>query len=331
MSTLSLLNIIDWIDELAIYMKPDYEIITINPAAASFFACDLEASVGKSLLQVCTQNKSIIPSEEIKSVLETGQPTTVDKENLCWKLLPAQQSPGQKIMLLGKYQEKPQHKEDMAFFIKQVKEITGQDHIQENLRLPLYAKMIKHYYERLIDYMPHNVYWLDKNCMTLGCNQNVLRLIGLTKKEQFVGITYEEMGKLADWTEGQAASFKRDDMEVMRTNQPKCNVEEPILYDENDEPIYYVSSRVPLHNDKGEVTGVVGISVDVTSKKKAEELAKQNAISEKIIQTLKTITGSLSHEIRTPLTGIRLGLQTLKHFFTHLLAERGQLATIEII
>src|SRR3990167_8704562 len=90
---------------------------------------------------------------------------------------------------------------------------------------------IRQYYQRIIDAMPNNVYWLDRNCITLGCNRNTLHLIGLERLEDFVGINYEQMGKLANWTEGQADSFKRDDMEVMTKGQPKYNVEEPPLYD----------------------------------------------------------------------------------------------------
>jgi two-component system aerobic respiration control sensor histidine kinase ArcB len=335
MSTLSLVKIIEYIDEIAIYIRPNYDIIAINAAAASFFACDRNASIGKNLLKVCSENQRAIPDAAVQKTLSTGNPMTLKVDmasggKLCWRLLPTEETPNQDIMLLGKYsvlQDDARYKKDMELLIKQVKEVTGQD-VEKNLSLPSYANMIRCYYERLIDHMPHNVYWLNKDCVTLGCNRNVLRLVGLDKKEQFVGITYEEMGKLANWTEGQAESFKRDDMQVMRSNIPIRNVEEPPLYDDSDNPVYYLSSREPLYDDKNEIIGVVGISVDISDKKKAQELAKQNAISEKIIQTLKTITGSLSHEIRTPLTGIRLGLQTFKLFLSQLLEERQRLLTI---
>ncbi|ARG98587.1 hypothetical protein [Legionella micdadei] len=76
------------------------------------------------------------------------------------------------------------------------------------------------YYQKIISCMPNNVYWLDRNCITQGCNENVLKFVGLKNLDDFIGITYEEMGKIAGWHEGHAAIYKRDDMEVMATGIP---------------------------------------------------------------------------------------------------------------
>lgn len=164
---------------------------------------------------------------------------------------------------------------------------------------------VKSYYEDLIYHMPGNVYWLDRNCVTLGCNKNVVKLIGLKSREEFIGITYEEMGKLAGWTEGQAESFKKDDMHVMSTGVPIYNVEEPPLYDEEGNPVYYLSSRVPLKNNMDEVIGVVGISINITDKKKVEaELKQQIEVTKKANQSKSLFLTVMSHELTNRLGNI---------------------------
>lgn len=160
------------------------------------------------------------------------------------------------------------------------------------------------YYQNIIHAMPNNVYWFDQNSHGLGCNDNVLKMLGLKSHEEFVGLTYEEIGALAHWNPQETASFKRDDEEVQRTGKPKLNIEEPPVPDANGKLVYYLSSRVPLKNDRDEVIGVVGISVDITADKEAEALKLQAIAAEKGMETVRLIGMSIAHELRTPLRAI---------------------------
>ncbi len=168
------------------------------------------------------------------------------------------------------------------------------------------AAGIHAYYQNIIFNMPANVYWLDRNCITQGCNENTLKFVGMDKLEDFIGITYEQMGEFAGWEDWQTQAFKRDDMEVMSTGKPKFNVEEPPFLDKNGNFVYYLSTRVPLFDKNGNVIGVLGISLDITDRKKAEEelrRAKENA--EAASQLKSEFIQNMQHDIRTPVGGVR--------------------------
>jgi PAS domain S-box-containing protein len=60
----------------------------------------------------------------------------------------------------------------------------------------------------------------------------------------------------------------------------------------------------PLKNDRGEMTGVAGVSADVTIKKQAEKLIISEQSALKVAQMKSEFLTTMSHEIRTPLNGI---------------------------
>jgi two-component system, OmpR family, aerobic respiration control sensor histidine kinase ArcB len=137
---------------------------------------------------------------------------------------------------------------------------------------------IEFYYRNLISVLPNNVYWLDTNLKGVGCNSNTLKILGLTSIDQFIGISYEKMATLSGGTLEQAIQFKKRDIEVIKTAIAQINIEEKLLV--KGEVIYFLTSRVPLFDKKNNVIGVVGISTDITDRKRTEKalrLAKKRA------------------------------------------------------
>lgn len=133
------------------------------------------------------------------------------------------------------------------------------------------ACLMRHYFMQIIQDLPNNVYWRDEDSKGLGANNTMLKFCKMTKLEDFIGGTYEDMTKIAGWSKAQGLSLKNDDRAVMKTGVAKINEEEPVFYDDEGLPIYYISTRIPLRNEQGSIQGIVGISADITEIKRREE------------------------------------------------------------
>lgn len=186
----------------------------------------------------------------------------------------------------------------------QYEHILGKKKIK-NLSFKKIIEYITNYHEDIISAMPGNVYWLDKNCRAVGCNQNVLNMFGLKSIKDFKGLSFGEMAKIGNWTQQSKESFEKDTREVIETGKPKLNVAEPPIPHSDGRFIYFLTSRVPLFDKQGNVVGVVGISIDVTEQRRLEsELRIAKEAAECASQAKSIFIANMSHDIRTPLTGI---------------------------
>ena len=143
------------------------------------------------------------------------------------------------------------------------------NHTQNN-SLEAILEQVIHYYETIIGSMPGNVYSLDKDGIAVGCNKNVLQMFGLNSVAQFKGLTFVKMGQIGHWTQNAIQTFKTDTMKVIKTGIPKLNIEEPPIPHSDGRIIHFLTHRVPLFDQKKQIVGMVGISIDITERKQLE-------------------------------------------------------------
>lgn len=214
-------------------------------------------------------------------------------------------------LLKAKEQAELANKEKLLLLEKLNKEVVGYSARQYET-VEEYAYSIRHHLMNIISCMPGNVYWLDKNLVYLGCNQNVARFINIKSPSEIIGKTYEDFVESGVFSKEIAISFAKDDQEVLLTGNPKLNVEEPPIISPEGKLTHFLTSRVPIRDEHNNVTGVVGISIDITELKETQAELKK---AEARIEGMVSLSASIAHELRTPLSAIQIGIRGVKMHF----------------
>lgn len=122
----------------------------------------------------------------------------------------------------------------------------------------------------VLDTIPQRVFWKDRNSVFLGCNKSFAEDVGHSSATELIGKTDYEIA-----SKPQAGTYRADDREVMETNRPKLNYEEP--QEKKDGSTGWLrTSKVPLHGEDGRVIGVLGMYEDITELKRASEALRES-------------------------------------------------------
>ncbi len=152
--------------------------------------------------------------------------------------------------------------------------------------------------EGIIAVMPGMVYWMDKKGVYLGCNDNEAKVIGLSSRNDIVGKKNIDLP-------GFLISEVLDpvNQKVMETGET-ITLEEPAILSDGTEAVF-ISSKVPLRNSRKEITGLLGISIDITERKKQEQkLIESKEAAEAANQAKTEFVQNMQHDIRTPSAGL---------------------------
>jgi CheY-like chemotaxis protein len=136
---------------------------------------------------------------------------------------------------------------------------------------------ITQYYLNIINSMPNIVYWMDKNTVLKGCNNNFVDYFELKTLKDFSGSPYDSMALNKKWSIERINALKLDDMQVLFSGEATKDIEEaPIIQTSDGKALYFVSHRIPLLNEEKEVIGLVVTLCDVTKYKILEKQIYQN-------------------------------------------------------
>ena len=123
----------------------------------------------------------------------------------------------------------------------------------------------------ILDNIPQRIFWKDLNSIYLGCNKNFAKDAGFSNPEDMIGLNDFDM----PWKSAEAEYYRSVDNEVMKNNRPSYRIVEPQTH-LNGEIAWLETNKVPLHDELGNVVGILGTYEDITERKKSEEALKES-------------------------------------------------------
>ncbi len=171
------------------------------------------------------------------------------------------------------------HDESIKGIITNLRDVTERKNTEETLaheRALLRA---------LIDNLPDYIYVKDIQSRHILNNKANVELLGAITEKDTIGKS------VIDFFESEIAKgYMENDQLVFQSGKPIMNQEETILTP-TGELKYLLTTKVPLRDEDNSITGLVGISRDITWQKVAEQKIAQ---SEKIYRTIaSSIPGSV--------------------------------------
>ncbi len=139
--------------------------------------------------------------------------------------------------------------------------------ISERVRAEAESKRRHDELQLILDTVPAIIFYKDREGRFLRVNRELSQVLGISP-EAFVGKTASEMGG------PNGENYHRDDLHVMKTGIPLRQVEE-ILHTPRGE-LNLLTDILPLRDATGRITGVIGLAVDITRRKRAEESIRRS-------------------------------------------------------
>jgi len=137
------------------------------------------------------------------------------------------------------------------------------DREQELLASERRHRETSNFLSTLLDSIPDHIFYKDKDGVYLGCNHAFEQASGISR-ERLIGRTDYEL-----YDQDTASLFVSKDELVLKQHK-ECRTEETIVYQDGTRLITE-TLKTPFFNDEGELAGLIGISRDITDRKKKED------------------------------------------------------------
>ncbi len=158
----------------------------------------------------------------------------------------------------------------------------------------------------LLEYIPDSIYFKDLKSRFIRVSRQLVNRFNVKSEEEIIGKTDFDF-----FTKEHALQAFNDEQEIIKTGKSIINKEEKETYEGKEEK-WVLTTKVPFYNKEGKIIGTLGISKDITDKKRmeqqlVEERNKAEELAKKAMQAdlLKSeFLANMSHEIRTPMNAI---------------------------
>ncbi|TXT61832.1 MAG: putative Signal transduction histidine kinase [Promethearchaeota archaeon] len=127
--------------------------------------------------------------------------------------------------------------------------------------------------EVIINTIPQLIYWKDKNLKYLGANQKFLNMNEMKEINEIFGKTDRDL----KWTSNfkNIDEIKRKEEEIINSDSAQYHSIESFRK-RSGQKIWFDINRIPLHDTRGNVEGILTTYEDITQRKLSEQKIKQS-------------------------------------------------------
>ncbi|MDO6605064.1 PAS domain S-box-containing protein [Arenibacter palladensis] len=152
----------------------------------------------------------------------------------------------------------------------------------------------EHLLKTLINNLPLQIYIKDTQSKKLLANKSELQFLGIENECDIIGKDDFDL-----YDRATAQKFREEDIEVMISQIPMLN-KELTRTNPDGSVITFLTSKIPLIGENGEVTGLVGISMDISEQKqKQKELKSLISVTSSQNKKLINFAHIVSHNLRS--------------------------------
>ena len=117
----------------------------------------------------------------------------------------------------------------------------------------------------VLELIPNQVFWKDKDLVYQGCSQTFAKVVGLKSPDEIAGKTDFDFARDSKHAE----DYRQWDQKIMDTGQSVIDLEEAFDHADGQQG-FVLTSKVPIYNERQEVEGILGICTDITDRKRAQ-------------------------------------------------------------